>query len=736
MPYDESVLLLGIADTISTVRNRDALFSAITSKLHETFPFELAVILTVDKERNMTQSFLRATMSEETLQTLVFDRAQATVILDDASSQMFSQGVMSLQRPLEGSPLNEFLQKSTTQTLDFASLLARYPDFAPFVMMEKLGIRQITAVPLQSSGSIIGILILASRDEQHYNLPVLERVAGQIAVAVDNAIAYDELRRRERETALQLGVMNALVSIKDRTTMFQTVAKEVNSLVPCEFFGIRILRSNGDISPNASFFRRGDGEFYESGEDFQRYKKLMFSADEIVKERIRLWASKLYSERKIYAGEEFRQLCDEYPLVGSINRIYGVDCTMYIPIWVRGESAATIILARKVAEKGVFTMRDLDTVAQIAPQVALALENFFAFEEIATLKCQLEEEKRYLEEEIKQTSNFEEIVGSAPALQAVARQVQQVAGVDATVLILGETGTGKELIARALHNGSARRERALIKLNCAALPANLIESELFGHERGAFTGATARRIGKFELANGGTIFLDEIGELPLELQSKLLRVLQEREFERVGGSEVLTTNVRIIAATHRNLLQEVADGRFRADLYFRLNVFTITMPPLRERKSDIPELAAYFADKYARKIGRPPRGITSSNMVRLLDYDWLGNVRELENVIERAVIVSNGATLDLSGFAGINTQAATATVLHTVPQKLLTDASARTLPTLEQAETAHILRALTLTGGRLSGERGAAALLAINAKTLQSRMKKLGIERKTVWEET
>lgn len=372
----------------------------------------------------------------------------------------------------------------------------------------------------------------------------------------------------------------------------------------------------------------------------------------------------------------------------------------------------------------------MNLLSSLAPQIELAMRNMFAFEEISQLKYQLEQERNYLQEEIKTTVNFDEIIGSSPALMRVLRLVEQVASVDSTVLLTGETGTGKELIARAIHNRSPRTDRALIKLNCAALPAQLIESELFGHEKGAFTGATERRIGKFELANGGTIFLDEIGELPLELQAKLLRVLQEREFERVGSSQVLTTNVRVIAATNRNLERDVSTGAFRADLFFRLNVFTIQLPSLRERIEDIPILAEHFAEKYARKLGKQRRRIANEDMRQLLNYGWSGNIRELENVIERAVIVSSGATLDVSG---VGEKKEVVTLLPTPLKHNGVHISETTIPPLEEVERTHILRALHHTDGRVSGNKGAAALLGINAKTLQSRMKKLGIEKRTVW---
>lgn len=351
---------------------------------------------------------------------------------------------------------------------------------------------------------------------------------------------------------------------------------------------------------------------------------------------------------------------------------------------------------------------------EIATQVALAVENALAYEEIARLKARLEQENLYLQEEIKTERGFEEIVGQSPAIRRVLRAVEQVAPTDATVLLLGETGTGKEVVARAVHNLSVRRDRALVKVSCAALPAGLIESELFGHEKGAFTGALSRKPGRFELADRGTLFLDEIGDLPPELQAKLLRVLQEGQFERVGGSQTLEVDVRVIAATNRDLEKAMQEGGFRPDLYYRLSVFPIPIPPLRERREDVPLLIRYFADKHGRKLGKRIETIPQASMDTLTAYPWPGNVRELENVIERAVILSPGPRLDLGDW-------------RPTPGVAL---DARSPLTLEALERDHILAVLELTGWRVSGEKGAAKLLGLRPTTLEARMKKLGIRRR------
>lgn len=359
-------------------------------------------------------------------------------------------------------------------------------------------------------------------------------------------------------------------------------------------------------------------------------------------------------------------------------------------------------------------------VRDITDQVKKEQKLEQALKEIEALKDRLEKENIYLQQEIKLANNFEEIISSSTAYKLVLKQVEQVADSEATVLIMGESGTGKELLARAVHNLSKRRERPLVKVNCANLPASIIESELFGHERGAFTGAHTRKIGRFELAHQGTIFLDEIGELPLELQAKLLRVLQEGEFERLGNPKTLKLDVRVIAATNRNLEQAVAKGEFRADLFYRLNVFPITSLPLRERKEDIPYLIAHFVKKYSGKAGKTFNTIAPKTLKALSAYDWPGNVRELENIIERAIIVSEEGKLEIGEWLPKSSAK---------PTFLPDDHS---FLTLEELERTYIQKVLTHTHGRVSGKDGAAALLGINAKTLDSRMRKLGIKRNQI----
>lgn len=350
--------------------------------------------------------------------------------------------------------------------------------------------------------------------------------------------------------------------------------------------------------------------------------------------------------------------------------------------------------------------------------IAHAIINTNSYEEFEKLKDQLLRENVSLKEEIKSENNFEEIIGADKSLKEVLSKVKMVADTDATVLIRGETGTGKELISRSIHNSSKRSERSLIKVNCPAIPSGLIESELFGHEKGSFTGALTKILGKFELADGGTIFLDELGDLPLDAQAKLLRVLQEKEFERVGGNETHKVDVRVIAATNRNLEDAVKEGKFRADLYYRLNVFPIELPALRERTEDIAALGYYFLNKYSKKLGKEINSIGEDTIKKLKDYSWPGNIRELENIIERAVILSTGDELEVRQ-----------NLINPPNQLNLKDSSSARM---EDIERGHILNVLNQTEWKIHGKKGAAQVLDVNPSTLRSMMVKLGIKKKII----
>jgi formate hydrogenlyase transcriptional activator len=384
-----------------------------------------------------------------------------------------------------------------------------------------------------------------------------------------------------------------------------------------------------------------------------------------------------------------------------------------------------------------FTPEDVEFLSQASGQIAIAIENALAYQEISDLKDKLGQEKLYLEEEIRSEMNFENIVGNSPALKHVLELVETVASSDSTVMLLGETGTGKELIARAIHERSRRKDRTFVKLNCAAIPSGLLESELFGHEKGAFTGAITQKIGRMELADQGTLFLDEVGDIPIEIQPKLLRALQEREFERLGSTHTRRVNIRLIAATNRDLEKMIADREFRSDLYYRLHVFPIRIPPLRERREDIPQLVSYFVQKFAKQMQKKIDSISPIVMKGLMAWDWPGNIRELENFIERAVIVTRGRSLEppLEELRKTNAVALPHVEQHNVEQVAgeTTDSQrdkASVADEYERNQRDEIVRALSACRGSVGGAYGAAARLRVNRTTLHWRMKKYGIYAK------
>ncbi len=400
--------------------------------------------------------------------------------------------------------------------------------------------------------------------------------------------------------------------------------------------------------------------------------------------------------------------------VGHLTDL-GMTSGCWVPLTHRGTVIGTMAVASRI--ESAFTHHDAEMLSEISGQVAMAVNNAMAFRQIADLRDRLSQEKKYLEEEINLENHFEDIVGESSGLRVVLKEIETVAPTDATVLIQGETGTGKELLARAIHRLSPRRERTFIKLNCAAIPAGLLESELFGHEKGAFTGAIARKLGRLELANEGTLFLDEVGEMPLDLQPKLLRALQEREFERLGGTRPITVNVRLIAATNRDLGKMVAEKQFRADLYYRLKVFPIFSPPLRERVTDIPVLVRHFVATHSRRMGKVIESIPEDAMEALKRWKWPGNIRELENLLERAVILTRGPALYVP-LAELEAE-----------DEVRDEEEEIDDPSLHAAEREHILRVLREAKGQIGGPEGAAARLGVKRTTLNSKIKKLRIER-------
>src|SRR5262245_44180811 len=501
-----------------------------------------------------------------------------------------------------------------------------------------------------------------------------------------------------------LEINNALVSNLTREALFHAIARALRRVVPFERTAIFLHDTDRDVlrlfilesSLGSSYFAVGfevaPGESHV-GQVFKSQQPLL--------------RRDLATERQYQADEmAYRD---------------GVRSYVIVPLVARGTSIGTLAVASTTPEQ--YSGADAQFLQEVANQVALAVANMTAYEEIAALKARLEHENVYLQEEIRREHNFVEMVGNSPALLAALRRVEQVAPTDSTALISGETGTGKELIARAIHSRSARKARALVKVNCAAISAGLVESELFGHVKGAFTGAIERRVGRFELADRGTIFLDEVGELPLDTQVKLLRVLQEQEFEPVGSSRTVRVDVRVIAASNRNLREAVEAGRLRADLFYRLNVVPIAVPSLRERRADIPALVMFFLAQFSQKFGKRIENVSAAAMGRLTAYAWPGNGRELQNAIERAAVLRQAGTLELDEDL-LPPSASSAPPAGEPPRP-----SRPPLQSLQAVERAHVLAVLQQVDWLIEGPRGAARILGLHPNTLRSRMGKLDIRR-------
>ncbi|TVT40318.1 GAF domain-containing protein [Hymenobacter setariae] len=716
-PATDDVLLLHLNEAIATIRDKEELFQIIARKLRLIFPFDMMGVSIFD---------------EQLLNKRLFFKNYTTINPPEPTPAN-----ISVFTPIAGSPVELLLENPRIQHIELREYVRQYADFEPFQRMMRLGLRYMTMVPMRLNGYLTGYLILATIRPPAYSAAdeqLLEKITSLVAVAVRNSLDFEEVAMREQQRTLQLNITNALLSIKQREPLFRAIADELGRVVPFDYFGIRVQRAGQrEAFEGFAEFTRPDDEPESKlvALDPNRHQgQHQEDVDAMYRQ-----VGGLLQGPGLYAGDDFRQLAVRYPAMRYAYDEHHVRAMLIVPIWQRADSAAVLLLASP--KPNGFTPDSLTTVQALVPQVALALENLFAFEQIEKLKAQVEQERTYLIDEINTDRPAADgLIGVSPALQQVRQRIAQVAGTDATVLITGETGTGKEVVARALHQASPRAGRALVKINCAALPAQLIESELFGHEKGAFTGAVERRIGKFELADGGTIFLDEVGELPLDLQAKLLRVLQEKEFERLGGNRVLHTDARVLAATNRVLEDEVRAGRFRADLYYRLNVFPIHLLPLRERPQDIAPLVQHYLGSLSKRFARPARPIRPADMAALLAYPWPGNIRELEHVLEQAIIVSQGAWLEFGGFAAAGrlltlppSQAGPEAPAPPAPAEAASDAP---IKTLREQERDHILAALRRTDGRVSGQQGAAVLLDINPKTLEARMKKLGIRRTVV----
>ena len=670
---DRYEALIRVSQAIGAHRDPQDLFRAMATELRRVIQFDGIVVAQYDEASHEIVWHTcqlcdhegpvspPCTPAEETITKWVYDWQQPVVI--------------------------PFLQEET-----------RFPGTLSF--LRERGFQSVCVLPLTTVHRRIGSVGVASKRADAYSdeeVRFLTLVADQVALAIDDALNFEAsrvaqtaLQRKNERLKLLLDLNNTLVSNLQLNDLLKAISSSIRSVLQCDGVGVALPDAERKHLRFVAFdFPRLAGKVADE-------KRIPVDGDSQI-------------ARVFRSGEPLSESQDIDPMV----RAEGVRSLCHIPLVSRNRTLGVLGLARLTPIP--FSPKDLEFLRLVANQVAIAVENALAYDEIAELKDRLAQEKVYLEDEIRSELNFEEIVGRSAALRKVLQDIETVAPTDSTVLIYGETGTGKELIARAIHDLSTRGRNAFVKLNCAAIPTGLLESEMFGHEKGAFTGAVAQRIGRFELAHRGTVFLDEIGEIPLELQPKLLRVLQEREFERLGSSRTLTSDARLIAATNRDLTKMVEDRQFRADLFYRLNVFPVEVPPLRERRDDIPLLVRHFVQQFARRMGKAVDTIPSETMNVLVRYHWPGNIRELQNLVERAVILSTGPTLRVPVDA-----------LQVSPAPA---AVQRKGETLEEAERGHILNALEAADWVISGPKGAATKLGLKRSTLQARMEKLGIRR-------
>jgi formate hydrogenlyase transcriptional activator len=690
--------LLEVSEAIAQQRDLPALFHDLSERLHSVIEFDFLALTLYDSTRNVMRLHVLETREP-------------------------TDKRVGSENSVDGHPTGWVWQTQNCFIVSDTETDPRYPDFLH--QLREGGVRSVAFVPLTTAQRRLGTMgfgrlipqVITESDAQF-----MQRVASQVAVAVDNALnlelsqAYQQQLARERDRLqVLLEINNVLVTTRELHELFRGIVTTIERVIQLDYTSLALL------DPSTGLLK-----IYAL--DFPGRQQLI-KQDVVVPRDASPAGYAIAAGKPLLArGAEL----DEYPseIVRTL-RAEGLQTICCVPLINHGRTFGTLNLASRRID--AFAPPDVELLLQVGGQIAIAVENALAFKEIDALKDKLAEEKLYLEEEIRTEFNFEEIVGDSPLLKQALSQVELVAPAGTTALILGETGTGKELIARAIHNLSPRRERTFVKVNCAAIPSGLLESELFGHERGAFTGAINQKIGRFELADRGTLFLDEVGDLPLELQPKLLRVLQEQEFERLGSNRTQRVDVRVVAATNQDLARLVAERAFRSDLYYRLNVFPITIPALRERPEDVALLVRYFVQKFSRRLNKTVEYVPTQSMDALVHYSWPGNVRELENLVERAVILSPGKELRVpvselkSAIAAPIADATANPALGELPQLPAFGASAVT--TLEEAERQHILRALRQTAWRIAGAHGAATLLGMKRTTLQARMRKLNIRR-------
>jgi formate hydrogenlyase transcriptional activator len=662
-------MLLELSKAIAAHRSLSDLFHDLATRLHGLFDFHYLGLLLHDPARDCMRLHLLETSEP---------------LMQDAPGEI----------PIAGSITGWVWQN---QQPFIADDVENQEDRFPIVkVLRDYPVKSICILPLSTAHKRLGVLSIASDKAAAYNrldLEFAQLVATQIAIAVEAQCYQHQLAYERDRSELLLEINNMLVSSLNLHELLAAVSACLQRVVPHDVAGLALYDATSNM-------------LRASALEFPAHQNL-FIEDELIPLEGTL-GGLAFTTRRAVVGDP--RGIESLP---SRFTAAGVQSACTVPLISRDRALG--ILGVASLREHAFDEEAAELLGQIAKQIAIAVENALAFREIETLKNRLEEEKLYLEEEIQTEYDFEEIIGSSVALKRVLQQVETVARTDSTVLIYGETGTGKELIARAIHNLSLRRDRTLVKVNCAAIPTGLLESEMFGHERGAFTGAIERRIGRFELAHQGTIFLDEVEDITLELQPKLLRVLQEQEFERLGSSRTTRVDVRVVAAANCDLTQLVADKKFRSDLYYRLNVFPISLPPLRERPEDIPLLVNFFAHKFAQQMKKPIERIPTETMATLTAYPWPGNIRELQNLIERAVILTRGPILEIP--------------LAELKQSAKTGGEANGAATLEAVERDHILRVLRDSNWVIGGATGAAARLGLNRTTLNHRMRKLGITR-------
>ncbi len=704
----ELLVLLEITGLIANVKNQTELLRLIIDKTKPLFQFEDCGLFVLSSDGSKHS-----------------DWASVVPGLDDSelnlSMSEISGDLEHINSPVEYA-MNSIESLGQAQLFNFKKLVEKFPDYAQFRAYANLDfpLRDCLSTNLKTGGKLIGMFCINSLSKDYFKpsqFGFFKSVGDAIAIAVANILANQEIERREKEKLALLEITEYIARVRETKDLLKLIVDKIKPLLQFEDCGLFILSPDGSMHSDLAVL-----EGVSLSIPNLKIKDVSF--DVVHKRSVVEWMMKQVEQVQKPILFDFVDLVAQFPdypqfVAFDFSSAGYRDC-LATNLKIGGKTIGMFCI--NALEKDFFKEERFTIFQNVADTVAIGLGNIVAKEEIEELNKQLKAQNEYLVEEVEEHYNFGEMIGRNPAFLKVCKSIGLVAKTDSTVLILGETGTGKELVARAIHNHSSRKNKTMIKLNCAALPANLIESELFGHERGAFTGAVDKRIGKFELANDGTLFLDEIGELSFELQSKLLRALQEKEIERLGSNKTIALNVRIIAATNRDLLAEVQKGKFRSDLYYRLNIFPVTLPALRERKEDIPLLASYFVQKYAKKIGKNIQGFAKKAVQEMMSYPWMGNIRELEHTIERSVIMS-----DTKQISQLN--------LPVAANQQIAASAAFVVKTWEEQERDYLLEILRITNGNVTGKGGAAELLELKPTTLQSKMVKLGIKRKHYVEE-